>query len=136
MCKKLRCFLEKIYIADKHVTQPPVATVATNSKSAKNHWKTIDANGSYKKKYYHPIVPEKWPLFTSNLSQPAKNSDELWKVKTERQRDRETNNCTNCMKWHTTNDQMIRFKREYGWGGEVIWTKSKRRAVFTRETVS
>ena len=31
--KKLRCFLEKKYKADKKFTQPPVATVATNFKS-------------------------------------------------------------------------------------------------------
>ena len=33
MSKKLRCFLKKIYTADKNFTRPPVATVATNSKS-------------------------------------------------------------------------------------------------------
>ena len=33
ICKKLRCFLEKKYKADKNFTRPPVATVATNSKS-------------------------------------------------------------------------------------------------------
>ena len=33
LCKKSRCFLEKIYTDGKNFTQPPVATVATNLNS-------------------------------------------------------------------------------------------------------
>ena len=42
-------------------------SVNGNGWATQKPWKTIDANGSCKKRYYHPIALEKWPLFTSIL---------------------------------------------------------------------
>ena len=45
-------------------------------KGEQNHRKTIDVNGSRRKKPSYPIAPKKCPLFTSNCSSKKVKNNE------------------------------------------------------------